>query len=88
MSDSDINQAIEDVHYLGHELHIRDKRGRLISNIFEIERNYTRFFRFRISTQPHSSTEIEKDMEHIEETSHCRSKRLTKTNLNVRLNSR
>ena len=82
MSDSDIEQIISDTQQSGQDLHTKDTNGKVTYNTFEemIESD------LELASNLSSSTEIEKEIENIEETNLRRSKRLTKTNPIVRLN--
>ena len=83
MSDSDIEQIISDTQQSGQDLHIKDTSGKVTYNTFEkrIESD------LELASNLSSSTEIEKEIEHIEEANIRRSKRLTKTNPIVKLNN-
>ena len=83
MSESDIEQIIEDTQESGQELHIRDHNGKVTYDTFDkIEESD-----LELASNLSSSTEIEKDLEKTEENNLRRSKRLTKTNPIVRLNN-
>ena len=70
MSDSDKNQATEDAHYSGHDLHIRDKNGEVTSNIWERDiRKRLDIPDLELPSNLGSGTEIENDIEQTDETS-------------------
>ena len=78
MSKSDIEQIISDTQQSGQDLHIKDINGKVFNTVesdLELASNLS------------SSSEIDKELENIEETDVRPSKRLTKTNPAVRLNN-
>ena len=78
MSESDIEQVINDTQQSGQDLHIKDINGKVSNTIdsdLELASNFS------------SGTEIDKDLENVQETNLRRSKRLTKTNPVIRLNN-
>ena len=83
MSESDIEQIIENTQKSGQELNIRDHNGKVTYDTFDkIEESD-----LELASNLSSSTEIEKELEKTEENNLRRSKRLTKTNPIVRLNN-
>ena len=78
MSESDIDQVINDTQQSGQDLHMKDINGKVFNTIdsdLELASNLS------------SSTEIDKELENTQETNLRRSKRLTKTNPIIRLNN-
>ena len=87
MSDSDIDQTIKDSPQSGQKIQIRDSSGKVTfyNNIkTEIELELSEL---ELASNLCSSTEIEKDIEQLENANLRRSKRSTKTNPIVRLNN-
>ena len=78
MSESDIEQIINDTQHSGQELHIKDTNGKVFN---------TTDSDLDLASNLSSSTEIDKETENLQEISLRRSKRLTKTNPVIRLNN-
>ena len=83
MSESDIEQIIENTQESGQELHIRDNSGKVTYDTFDKKEESD----LELASNLSSSTEIEKELEKTEENNLRRSKRLTKANPKVRLNN-
>ena len=77
MSESDIEQAINNTQQSRQDLHNKDINGK-VSNTIDSD--------LELASNLSSSTEIDKDFENVQETNLRRSKRLTKTNPVIRLN--
>ena len=86
MSDSDIDQTIRDSLQSGQEIQTRDNSGKVTfyNNETEIKLDLSEL---ELASNLSSSTEIEKDIEQLENDNLRRSKRLTKTNPLVGLNN-
>ena len=78
MSESDIEQVINDTQQSGQHLHIKDINGK-VSNTIDSD--------LELASNLSSRTEIDKDLENVQETNLRRSKRLRKTNPVIRLNN-
>ena len=78
MSESDIEQVINDTQQSGQDLHIKDINGK-VSNTIDSD--------LELASNLSSSTEIDDNLEKAQETNLRRSKRLTKTNPVIRLNN-
>ena len=87
MSESDIDQTIKDSLQSGQEIHIRDNSGKVTFYNNEKTENKLDMSELELASNLSSSTEIENDVEQLENTNLRRSKRLTKTNPIVRLNN-
>ena len=82
MSDSDIEQIVSDKQQSRQDLHIKDTNGKVTYKTFKMKIESD----LELTSNLSSSTEIEKEIENLEETNLRRSKRPTKTNPIVRLN--
>ena len=87
MSDSDIDQTLRDSLQSGQEIQIRDNSGKVTLYNNQRTENKLDLSELELANNLSSSTEIEKDVEHLENTNLRRSKRLTKTTPIVRLNN-
>ena len=85
MSEFDIDQTIEDSTQSGQEIQIRDNSGKVTSYNNEKTENKLNISEIELASNLSSSTEIENDLEQLENTNLRRSKRLTKTIPSVRL---
>ena len=91
MTDTEIDRAIEDARQANDELCIRDDNGKVFENLTSFpktgEGNNFENSELDMASNLSSSTELEADIEHGEEKTICRSKRLTKTNPIIRYNN-
>ena len=87
MSEFDIDQTIKDSTQSGQEIQIRDNSGKVTFYNNEKTENKLDISELELASNLRSSTEIENDLEQLENTNLRRSKRLTKTNPIVRLNN-
>ena len=87
MSEFDIEQTIKDSLQSGQEIQIRDNSGKVTFYTIEKTENKLDMSELELASNSSSSTEIENDVEQLENTNLRRSKRLTKTNPIVRLNN-
>ena len=87
MSESDIDQTIKDSTQSGQEIQIRDNSGKVLFFNNEKIENKLDLSELELASNLSSRTEIEKDIEQLENANLRRSKRLTKTNPIVRLNN-
>ena len=88
MSEFDIDQTIKDSTQSGQEIQIRDNSGKVtFYNNKEKTENKLDTSELELVSNLSSSTEIENDLEQLENTNLRRSKRLTKTNPIVSINN-
>ena len=87
MSEFDIDQTIKDSTQSGQEIQIRDDSGKVTFYNNEKTENKLDTSELELVSNLSSSTEIENDLEQLENTNLRRSKRLTRTNPIVRLNN-
>ena len=87
MSEFDIDQTIKDSTQSGQEIQIRDNSGKVTFYNNEKTENKLDTSELELVSNLSSSTEIENDLEQLENTNLRRSKRLTKTNSIIRLNN-
>ena len=87
MSEFDIDQTIKDSTQAGQEIQIRDDSSKVTFYNNEKTENKLDTSELELVSNLSSSTEIENDLEQLENTNLRRSKRLTRTNPIVRLNN-
>ena len=87
MSEFDIDQTIKYSTQSGQEIQIRDNSGKVTFYNNEKTENKLDISELELASNLSSSTEIENDLEQLENTNLRRSKRLTKTNPIVRINN-
>ena len=88
MTDTEINRAINDAKQANEELFIRDENGKVFNNNNTFPNTgEEKSFDLDFANNPSSSSELETDVKHEDETIVRRSKRLTKTNPIFRYNN-